>query len=250
MRIIWMIPTIVFSFFSGGLCAQEMNPEQLIETLNEQVEEFLDVCDSAYGKDIRLVNGRVYFPPYILAEGDPFFKDPDWMTGSVTVRGATFTGLKLNYDIFQDHLVFLNESEDGLMVRLILSKNHTTAFTLEEHKFILLDPSTGINIPEKQYFEVLFSGKISLVQRYVKEIEAVVQQEYPYGRYTKAEIARYILKDGKLQRFTNRFSLYKILADRKSELKKYLNKNRIRNVRKATDQQIAGLVEHYNSIIP
>jgi len=250
MRIKWVIPLIVFSTLSGGLYAQEMSHEQLIETLNEQIEEFLDLCDSAYGKDIRLVNGRVYFQPYILAEGDPFFKDPDWMTGSVTVRGTTFTGIKLNYDICQDHLVFLDESEDGLMVRLILSKNHTTSFTLEEHNFILLDPSTGFNIPEKQYFEVLFSGKTGLVQRCVKNFEPVATREYPYGRYTNAVITRHILKDNKLHRFTNRFSLYKILADRKSELKKYIRKNRIRNVRKAADKQIAGLIEHYNSIIP
>jgi len=250
MRMIWTITAISFSLFCGVLYAQDMNPEKQIEMLNEQIEELLDFCDSVYGKDIRLVKGRVYLPPNLRAEGHPYFRDPEWMTGSVTVSGATFTGIKLNYDIYQDHLVFLDESKDGSMIRLLLSKNHTEAFTLEEHRFILLDPSNGINIPEKQYFEILFSGKASLIQRWAKQFEAVATQDYPYGRYTNAEITRYILKDAILYRFTNRFSLFKILADRKNELKKYLRKNRIFNVKKSTDQKIAGLIEYYNSIIP
>ena len=248
MRIIWMISAIGFSFFSGGLSAQEMDPEQVIEILNEQAEDISELCDSVYGKDIRLVNGRVYFPPYPHTDGHPFFKDPDGMMGSVTVRGATFTRIKLKYDIFQDHLVLIDGPAGGLMI--LLNKNHTETFTLEEHKFILLDSSTGINIPEKQYFEVLYSGKVSLVQRHTKIIGPLVTQEYPFGRYSNPVITRYIMKDGLLYRFTNRFSLYIILADRKSEVKKYRKKNRITNVRKASDQKIAGLIEYYNSIIP
>src|SRR4030042_2881139 len=213
MRIIWMITAIVFPFFFAGLYAQEMDPEKQRGMINEQIEELCDLGDSVYGKDIRLVKGRVYFPPNMRADGHPFFETLDWMSGSVTVNGETFTGIKLNYDIYQDHLVFLDESRDGSMIRLLLSKDHSTAFTLEEHKFILLDPSTGINIPEKQYLEVLFSGKIGLVQRLVKQYEDMPTEEYPYGRFTNAKVTRYILKDGKLHRFTNRFSLFKDLVD-------------------------------------
>ncbi|KPK84474.1 MAG: hypothetical protein AMS27_09835 [Bacteroides sp. SM23_62_1] len=250
MKIIRIILVISFFFISRGLYAQELDTEEVIKTLDEQIEELTDISDAIYGKDIRLVNGRVYFQPNISAAGNPFFKDPAGMTGSVTVRGTTFTGIKLNYDIFQDYLLLIDEFENGGIMKLVLNKNHTTAFTLEEHQFILLDPSTGINIPEKQYFEVLFSGKIDLVQRHEKIIEALAHQEYPYGRYTDDNITRFILKDNQLHKFKNRFTLYRILADGKSELKKYRRKNSVRNVKNATDQQITGMIEHYNSIIP
>jgi hypothetical protein len=203
-----------------------------------------------YGKDIRLVKGSIYFPPNMRASGHPYFETTDWMNGSVTSDGVIFTGIKLNYDICQDYLVFLDESADGSMIRLLLGKDHTTAFTLEEHNFILMDPSTGINIPEKQYFEVLFSGKVGLVQRWVKQYQEMPTEDDPHGRFTDAVITRYILKDGKLHRFNNRFSLFRILADRKNEIRKYLKTNGISNVRKAADQKMSGLIGYYNSIIP
>jgi len=243
-----MILIIGFTVFSWGLNAQEVDPEQVYETLNQQTSELSALCDSAFGKDIRLANGRVYFPPNSAADGHPFFKDQYGMNGSVTIRGESFTGIKVNYDIFQDHLVLINETEGGLLI--LLSKDHTAAFTLENHKFILMDPSTGINIHEKQYFEVLYSGKVSLVQRHEKIIGSMISQDYPYGRYSDPSITRYIMKDDMLQGFTNRFSLYKILADKKTEIKKYRKINRIGNIRKASDQKITGLIEYYNSIIP
>jgi len=245
-----MTTFIIFSFFTAALHAQEIDAVKQRELMNEQAGELRDLCDSVYGKDIRLAKGSIYFPPNLRADGHPFFKTADWMTGSVTSDGVTFTGIELNYDITHDHLVLLNEYRNGSVIRLLLSKDHVTAFTLEEHEFILMDPSTGINIPEKQYFEILFDGKVSLVQRPVKQYLSTPTQAHPYGRFTNAVVTRYIIRDGKLHRFTNRFSLYKVLADKKSEIKKYLKGHRISNVRKATDQEITKLVGYYNSIIP
>lgn len=250
MRIICIKTVIIFSFLPGALYAQEMNTEEQIETLSNQIDELTSLCDSAYGKDIRLVNGKVYFEPNILAESNPFFRDMESINGSVTIRGATFTGIKLIYDIFQDQLIYLDENGDRSAIRILLSKDYATAFTLEEHQFIILDPSTGINIPEKQYFEILFSGKVNLVQRFEKSFDVSLPREFPHGIYTKALITRYIQKGNKLHSFTNRFALYRILADRKNEVKKYRRINRIHNVKKASDKQITGLIEYYNSIIP
>jgi hypothetical protein len=251
MRIIPVITATVYLSFCGGISAQEIergDQAEIAQVLGEQHAALLDLCDSLYGKDIRLVNGRLYLPPYILGDGHPFLRDPEGMYGSVTVYGATFSGVRLNYDVFRDHLLYIDESAGGLMI--LLDKNNTGAFTLEGRRFVLLDPASGINIPGKQYFEVLYSGKVSLVQRHKRKINATISNEYPNGRYTEVIRTRYILKDGELHRFTNRYMLYKILADRKTEVKKYRRENRISSIRKAPDREIASLVEYYDSLIP
>ena len=250
MRFFITITTLVLSFFSLALYAQEMNEEKQKGWHIGQVEELNEFCDSAYGKDIRLVSGLVYAQPHRKADGHPFFNDLDWMTGSVTINDIMFDGIKLKYDIYLDNLVLIDESEDGTMKRISLNKNRVTAFNLGQRPFIKLDPSSGINIPGTEYFEILYNGKIRLLNRWTKHFENDATQDFPYGRFTDAELARYLLKQGSLFRITRKATLYKVFSGKKSDIKKYLKANRIFIIKKATDQKMAGLIEYCNSLVP
>jgi hypothetical protein len=232
----------------SGLYCQYPGQDNQRKILNQQAEELISISDYIFGKDVRLVNGRIYLQPQIKAYGHPYMKGLNWMPGTVTINGKDFSGLNLNYDIYQDYLIYLDESPDGNKTVLLLNKNQVTKFTVENHSFTTLKLSEGNNISEIQYFEILYEGKVSLFNRWTKTFEAIATQEFPGGRFLDAKITRYLMTGNDLYKINNRFALIKLCEDKKGEIKKYLRKHRI-NVRKAQDEQLAGLIEYYNSLI-
>jgi len=247
-RIIWLTNLVLISAALSSLYSQYSEQDNQRKILNQQVEELISLSNNIFGKDTRLVIGRIYSPPHIKAKGNPYIKGLDWLPGNVNINGNNFSGLKLNYDIFQDNLIYLDESPDGSMKVLLLNKNQVEKFEIEDHSFLTLRPSMVKNITESQYFEVLYQGEISLFNMWTKAFEAVTTQEFPSGRFMDLKVTRYLLKNNELHKVNNRYALLKLCEDRKEEIKKYLRKNRI-IVRKGRDEQLAGLIEYYNSLI-
>lgn len=247
-QVFWLIILNILSAFLTGLYSQYPYLINQKKTIDQQAEKLINLSEFALGKDIRLVNGRMYAQPFMKAKGHPFFKDIHWITGSVNVNGKTFTGLQLNYDIYSDQLVYLDESYDGSRRIILLNKNQVGGFTLGDHLFIKLKPDDIINIQESQYFEFLYSGEVCLFKKWSKEYESNASQEFPNGKFLDTKTTWFILKNDKFYRVTNRFALLKVCKDRKEEMKKYFRKNRI-NVRKGTDQKLIGFIDYYNSLI-
>ena len=247
-RIIWLANLILISAALSVLYSQNSEPGDKRKILNQQVGELISLSNNIFGKDTRLVIGRIYSQPLIKAKGHPYIKGLDWLPGNVYINGNNFSGLKLNYDIYKDNLIYLDESPDGSIKILLLNKNQVEKFGIEDHSFVTLRPSMVKNITESQYFEILYQGKVSLFNRWTKTFEAITTQEFPAGRFLDAKITRYLIKENELHKVNNRFILLKLCDDRKVELKRYLRKNKI-NVRRAGDKELAGLIEYYNSLI-
>jgi len=207
----------------------------------------LAVCDSAYGKDIRLVNGQVYSPPRIRASGHPYFLGQEWMDGSVRVSGKEFTGLQLQYDIYGDRLIYLDRSPDGSIRRLLLNKEQVDWFTVGRHSFILVTGTMVDDHPGPQYYESLFCGQTFLLKKWEKLFETGSAEAYPYGTFTESRESLYILKDRQLVRVINRSSVLQAFGDHKAELKRYMKENNFSWFR-LTDQEFTEIVRHYDSL--
>jgi uncharacterized lipoprotein YehR (DUF1307 family) len=247
-RLVCLVNLSLFYTALSGLYCQSTYTRNQDKILNQQAEDLRSFSEYIYGKDVRLVIGKIYSQPYPKANGHPFMKSTNWMTGSVTVNGKEFSGLKLNYDICQDYLIYLDESPDGDKKTILLNKYSVEGFTVEDNKFITLSPEDADNLDEYQYFEVLNSGKVSLYNKWNKKFEPVTSQEFPAGRFLDTKITRYLLKDKVLYKVSNRIVLLRICADRKSELRKYMRKHKI-DFRKGMDKPLAGLIEYYNELI-
>jgi hypothetical protein len=248
LRLICFVNLIqVFTVLSGLYCQSPYIKNQ-DKLLNQQAEDLKSFSEYIYGKDVRLVNGRIYSQPHPKANGHPFMKNTGWMPGSVTVYGKEFSGLKLNYDICQDYLIYLDESANGDKRIILLNKYNIEGFTVENNKFVTLSPEDAENLDEYQYFEVLCNGKVSLYNKWTKPFEAVTTQEFPAGRFLDTKITRCLLKDKVLYKISNRLALLKICSDRKNELRKYMRKHKV-DFRKGSDEPLAELIEYYNSLI-
>lgn len=247
-RIICFVDLILVFSAMSGLYSQYPNMKNQEKVLDQQAKNLKSFSEYIYGKDVRLVNGRVYSQPYPKANGHPFMKSTSWMSGSVTVYGKEFSGLKLNYDISQDYLIYMDESSNGDNKMILLNKYSVEGFTVEDDKFVTLSPKDAENLNGYQYFEVLYKGPVSLYNKWTKVFEPVTSQEFPAGRFLDTKITRYLLKDKVLYKVGNRIALLKICSDRKSELRKYMHRHKI-DFRKGQDEPLAELIGYYNSLI-
>lgn len=242
----WLLCVIVSAVLSD-IYSQNSSIVEQRKILDQQAEELISLSDYVFGKDIRLVSGKIYSQPKLKAAGHPFMQSRDWKTGSVDINGKNFTGLSLNYDIFEDKLIFLDETPDGNKKVLLLNKNQVRGFTIANHSFVTLSPSEILNITENQYFEVIYSGSVSFYNRWTKDFETVATQEFPSGLFLEAKITRFFRKGNELHKINSRFDLLKLCEDHSEEVRKYLRKHRI-NVRKALDEELFGVAEFYDSL--
>ncbi len=247
-RIIGLAILNMITVFITGLYSQYPYLVNQKKIVDQQTEGIINFTEYALGKDFRLVNGRIYSQPNMKAKGHPYFKDIHWMSGSVTVNGKTFSGLQLNYDIFMDQIIYLDEGLDDNKRMILLNKNQVSGFIIEGHPFIKLDPSDSNNISESQYFEFLYKGGISLFKKWSKEFESNATQEHPNGLFLDPKTIRYLMKNNNLYKVPDRNALLKVCENRKEELKKYMRKNRI-YVRNAPDQKLIELIKYYNSLM-
>jgi hypothetical protein len=95
----------------------------LFISISEVVAQQNKICTSeVYGSDPLLYNGRVYrfFTP-LNTLGNQFFADPQFETGSVTIRGVTYTTLNINYDIYNQQLILEYKNNFGAKNLIIIS---------------------------------------------------------------------------------------------------------------------------------
>src|SRR5512145_1757956 len=87
--------------------------------------------DEVYGLDPVLYNGKKY--TYFLPSGTgghQYLFSPDYFVGSVTIKGQTFEGITLNYDICNQQLLLQYAIEAGSLRIIEVSKAWLESFTL------------------------------------------------------------------------------------------------------------------------
>ena len=63
-----------------------------------------------------LYNGRAWRNLYYKIKGDQFLFSPEFLPGSVTIEGKTFSNLQLKYDIYNDELIII--TDNGIILQL------------------------------------------------------------------------------------------------------------------------------------
>src|SRR4030043_535638 len=100
---------LLFFSFTPVLIADLQSQKETLDQLqfpeNKTAGSLIIYTDSVYGRDIRLVNGRIYQPPHLRSAGHPYFINQEWIEGSVIANGQEFTGIHLQYDIYEDKLI-------------------------------------------------------------------------------------------------------------------------------------------------
>lgn len=171
-----------------------------------------------------LFNGRVWRNLYLTVEGDQFLFSKEPITGSVTMRGKTYSGMKIMYDIFKDEILIPYKPVGFLQ----LNKEMVDSFTIFHHEkefhFIKIPDTTNHDL--SGYYLQLYKGKNTLLEKFEKKIEKYADR----GMYDKFYPVNkiYLIKESKIESIKRKNDLIRIFNNKKAQIRSFIRKNHLK----------------------
>lgn len=204
----------------------------------------LQDSDRIYGLDQTLYNGRRY--GYFLPQGvtgHQYIFSPEFVTGSVTIRGKCYPGLTLNYDLVNQQLLLKYLDERGAPNIIEVSRSWLDSFCLGPMNFGFRDKDH-----DPRFFQVLGDGRLKILYYWQKSLNLDGTIGATKYSFTTARRDFYLLIDGQLKPFGTRRGLIRIFdPGRRQEIKNYLRKNRI-NLKTASDPEMVKMINFIGNL--
>lgn len=209
--------------------------------LAQQVEKDEDIFRSA---DPLLYNGRFYlFYSSPGTEGNQFLSDRRFMSGTVKLRGVLYTGVLINYDIYNQQLILKYTTGTGAVRQIIISEAWLNTFSFNGKNFELFDYGG-----QNKIFQVIGEGPYRVFYHWKKKLELNHFLGATNRVFTKPRREMILNRDSLILNYTNNRSFYFLFdADKRGEIKDYMRKQKIM-VKKADDKSISGLISFCNSL--
>jgi len=127
---------------------------------------FADQVDRAFGSNQELVNGIQFSNQYIRSEGQPYWIDGGFRTGSVCINDRWFEQVQLRYNLYSQKLELGYLTTEGFMNQIITVPENITAFKLEGYTFRRLQ----IGKNSASYYQVFSTGAYNIFIRWNKNL--------------------------------------------------------------------------------
>jgi hypothetical protein len=201
--------------------------------------------DRVYGFDPLLYNGKLYyFYPGPGTQGTQFMLNNFDNSGSVSVRGISYTNLVLNYDVYNQQLILRFKNSAGSNSLLILSEAWLESFDLSGSHFILI-PDIDTT---KRIYQVLGDGNEKVL--YFRKKDLLLDSFKNGGVHYFSEIKRtmFVSDSGRITGFKNNRSFISTFDQaRQEKIKKYMHTFKV-NVKDADDQKMTDLINYCSSL--
>ncbi|MFW5821353.1 MAG: hypothetical protein ACOCWA_08685 [Bacteroidota bacterium] len=193
--------------------------------------------------DPALYNGSIYNYGSANILGHPFLHSRDFSRGSVIIDGIHYKNLLLNYDIFNQKIVFQFE-DDKSTGFISIPKEVISSFMIDNRNFTILHKSNW----DHTIYEKIDSKDLSLLIKWIKRVKVSVKDEIHDFEYTPANRTMYLLDSGKMKKLRRKKDFIKSFDEnKKSDIKKFMRKNRIR-FRSANSEELTRLLKYSNAL--
>jgi hypothetical protein len=191
-----------------------------------------------------LYNGRVWKNLYYNVEGDMFLFSRDFLPGTVSMAGKTFTRIPLKYDILKDEL--LTPASPGGILQL--NKEMVDSFLLlfqnRSWPFIRVpDMTGGLN----GYVHVVYKGSTALYVKYIKKIDRPAVENRNDRFYQLSRI--FLVKDTLVFPVTGKGDFYRALRDRRAQVRDFVKSNRT-SISKNDPESFVPVLRFYDNLQP
>ena len=199
-----------------------------------------------HGVDQGLNNGILYYSKYHYVQYHPYYSGELTLPGSVILSGISYENLKINYDIYSQHLVLDIWDPAGVFNKIILHPQHTDAFHLDGDYF----EKMSMDEQGAQFYQLITVGDLSFYIHWEKHMEPT-SDNFQYGYFFSDPKRSYFLNfSGKTHPFSNKRTFAALCKGvPKREIRKYMRRNSIR-FSKATTEQLESLLQFVSSSSP
>ena len=200
---------------------------------------------SIYGLDPIVYNGKVYnYFPGVGVKGHQYFEQKDFNEGCISIRGAKYENVLINYDILNQDVILKYSDPQGSNRLISVSKAWLKQFSVSNEQFSILDTPEG----EKLIVQTLNQGSIQLHIHWTKKLIAVItfiEENYVFDKKNSILFLSY--KDN-LQEFKSTKDILALLdKDAQQKVKKYLKVNKIK-ARTNSQDQLIKLLNYCNQL--
>lgn len=179
--------------------------------------------DTIYDNQL-LYNGRIWRNPFLLIKENQFLFSKEFLAGSVTMRGKTFSDVRIKYDIFTDEIITPFSPAGMIQLNKQMVDSFSLNFQNKNYHFIRI-PDGNTDLPGG-YYNVVYKGKTILYARYRKKIEKLADEDEFDKFYQTTRI--FIIKEGKAINIPGKKDLIRILNIQKKDVRQFMRDNNIR----------------------
>lgn len=240
-----MIRTCLLALLSGLLIttnafAQPSRPDTSFLTLARVHQEAL-YNQLIYGQS-RLYNGSEYRDFFSKDDEHPFYLIDDWTFGDIVYDEESYKNIPLFYDIYHDKVI-TEHLLNGSKLELISEK--VERFSFSGHTFVRLRRDES-NVISEGFYDLMFNGNTKAYGRREKTLQQKIEANTIIDRFEE-RTRYYIQNKGIYYPVRTKGSVLDVLADRKQEVKSFINKNKIK-FKINRESAIVRITEYYDSL--
>lgn len=183
-----------------------------------------------------------------IIEGTPFFND-QMMKGAVILsEGKEYKNIMVRLNLLESQVNYLDEKHTEMIATTPIKEVIIwDTINTKDHRFIFSDYIEATEKPEKDFYELVQSGKAELYKQYKKRI----LESKPYGSATteqsiRTEIKYYLLLEGKWTHLKKIKELPDLFPGKRSEIQKFINEKKLTADNHANFEAV---VAYYNTLV-
>jgi hypothetical protein len=231
-----------FLFCSGNLFSQ--SPGMDNSFYSKALKNSIAVYHQSFGNQSAIYNGPLYNGyAFQFKEGQPCFYSKDVTWGSIIYDGILYDSIVMKYDEIADALIVVNGAD-----QIQLWNEKVDGFHLYDADFTQPQKDSNVSgLVFKGFYNLLYNGKISLLQKQIKVIREVINSSAELLRFVDTKDYYYIKKNGTYYSITSSKNFYKILGDHKTEVKQFVRANKL-SFRKDRQNMLIKATAYYDSL--
>lgn len=211
---------LLFFLLQNAAFGQQVGVDTLFLSAARQFQQ--SVYDRSIGGQSRLFNGTEHRDYLSHDEEHPYFGIDDWQWGHIYYDDERYDSVALFYDLSRDQVI-TEHMLSGAKIELISPK--ISAFTMNGHYFERLHRDSS-GIISEGFYERLYNGDTKVYVRRSKILTSRASgNELLYSFDERNRV--YMLKDQVYYPVKSKKSVFKVLSDKKPELRSILKKEKI-----------------------
>ena len=182
-----------------------------------------------------------------VVEGSPFFNEQMMKGAIILAEGKEYNDMLIRLNLLESQINYVNEKQ----VEMIASTPIKEVLLLDtirkkEHRFIFSTYIESIERPDKDFYELLQSGKAALYKQYKKSL----MESKPYGSATIEQTIRtepryYLLVKRQWMRIKKLKELPSLIADKQKDIQKFINDKKLSG---DNEENFTAVISFYNSL--
>jgi hypothetical protein len=174
-------------------------------------------------EDQILYNGKIWRNQYLNLENDQFLFTKEYLRGSVTISGKSFSGIFLKYDICNDEIITPADIPGTVQLNKEMVDSFSLAFENKIYRFSKITEDTLASL--RGYVNILYRGKSTLCMKYIKELYHMSGQNDNDRFFQKSQL--YFVKDNIVYPINKRRDLLSLFSESKSQIREFIKRNNI-----------------------